>query len=162
MTTDQWFILCQHYLEPRGHWPPGFCRYTGIPTRNTDSFQRLTTAVFFFLKTRQQPPYNALISYYINGGSPDQDHTSIIFPPPEGFPTGSHFRTNLVDPNNHNAIYAQSNEFTIKNWHFFFFLALAFACSARLSVVWLFTEIQFFFFFFFAKMHACTWIRVST
>ncbi|KAL9713335.1 hypothetical protein Ac2012v2_002940 [Leucoagaricus gongylophorus] len=70
---------------------------------------------FAVVLTRQQPPYNALISSYIDGGSPGQDHSSNIPPPPGGFPTGDHFRANLVDVDDHNTIYAQSNEFTIKN-----------------------------------------------
>jgi len=70
-------------------------------------------AVFF--QTRQQPPYSAQISSYVDGGSPGQDHSSTIFPPQGGFPTGDHFRVNLVDADDHSTIYAQSNEFSIKN-----------------------------------------------
>lgn len=69
---------------------------------------------FAVVLTRQQPPYNALIYPSVNGGSPGVPHSFYVPPPRGGFPVGEHFRVNFVDVNNHDTIYAQSNEFTIK------------------------------------------------
>lgn len=70
---------------------------------------------FAVVLTRQQPPYNSLIYLHVSGGSPNVDHSFDNPVPRGGFPIGDHYRINLVDVNNHNTIYAQSNEFTIKN-----------------------------------------------
>ena len=65
---------------------------------------------FDVVLTRNQPPFSSVIARQVNGRS-----SSYVIPPPRGgFPAGEHFRIDFVDPNTHNTIYAQSNEFIIR------------------------------------------------
>ncbi|EKM81519.1 hypothetical protein AGABI1DRAFT_111820 [Agaricus bisporus var. burnettii JB137-S8] len=76
---------------------------------NTDA---TSFAVFLTNQDRTVLLEDFLVANYIDGTR----LTTKIYPGRGGFPTGSHFRVNLVkNANEIHTIYAQSNEFTIHN-----------------------------------------------
>ncbi|KAJ3564667.1 hypothetical protein NP233_g8143 [Leucocoprinus birnbaumii] len=89
--------------------------WNGASSPQTVSWTRVDTdaATFNIVLTnvdRAILPSDQVLAKQVNG----QKLQTKVFPPRGGFPTGSHFRINLVSTQD-GSIYAQSNEFTISH-----------------------------------------------